>query len=86
MMKWVFIIIAFAFLIEAVILGIAFIGADEVDCNFLWCEFKTTKKMATSECYQNGVPIDCEEIYDTIDAWEDGFGEDRLYGSRNHTQ
>lgn len=62
------IIIFIALVFELIILGIAFIGADEVNCNFLWCEFKSTRSTVesntyvTKNCYQNGIEINCSDI------------------------
>ena len=61
---------------EVIILGIAFFGADEIECNLFWCEFKTTRrtienntivtsksiKIYDSECYQNGIKINCSDM------------------------
>ena len=72
--KYWFIIIAIpliiAMLFECTILGFAYFGADEIECNLLWCEFKTTKTNIsqtieihkTSECYTNGVKVNCSSI------------------------
>ena len=63
---------------EVVILGITFFGADEVACNLLWCEFKTSRRTikdntiitsssivkSNSECYQNGIKINCSNMID----------------------
>jgi len=59
-----FIILIGAILFEVVILGIAYFGADEVDCNFLWCEFKTTRSVTNQECYENGVKVNCSNMVD----------------------
>jgi len=72
----IFIPLLIGALFEVVILGIAFFGADEVDCNLLWCEFKTSRRTIenntiissnsvithNSKCYQNGIKINCSEI------------------------
>jgi len=49
---------------EMIILGIAYFNADEIECNLLWCEFKTSKLTikSNSECYQNGVQINCTSM------------------------
>ena len=74
----IFIPLLIGALFEVVILGIAFFGADEVDCNLLWCEFKTSRRTIenntiissnsiithNSECYQNGIKINCSEMPD----------------------
>ena len=70
--KWFFIIIIVLAVSEVVILGIAFFGADEVDCNLLWCEFKTSRRTienntiisSNSECYKNGIKINCSNMPD----------------------
>ena len=68
----IFIPLLIGVLFEVVILGIAFFGADEIDCNLLWCEFKTSKRTIesnsiithNSECYQNGIKINCSNMPD----------------------
>jgi hypothetical protein len=63
----VFLVIGLLF--ECVILGIAFFGADEVDCNLLWCEFKTTRTSISDSiiiethqtCFLNGYEINCND-------------------------
>ena len=59
---YIFLVICCLF--EVTILGIAYFGADEVECNFLWCEFKTTRQtiQENSQCYQNGIKINCSQI------------------------
>ena len=62
-------IITLVFLFECVILGVAFFGADEVECNLLWCTFKTTRTnikdtiiIETHQtCFLNGYEIDCND-------------------------
>ena len=76
-------------LFEVVILGIAFFGADEVDCNPLWCEFKTSRRTienntiissnsvinSNSECYQNGIKINCSEMPDINSIINNAMGD-----------
>ena len=81
--KWFFIIIIVLGVFELVILGIAFFGADEVDCNLLWCEFKTTRRTienntiisSNSECYQNGIKINCSEMLDINSIINNAMGD-----------
>ena len=81
--KWFFIIIIVLGVFELVILGIAFFGADEIDCNLLWCEFKTTKRTienntiisSNSECYQNGIKINCSEMLDINSIINNAMGD-----------
>lgn len=56
---------------ELAILSIAFFGADEIDCNLLWCEFKTTRTTieSNSKCSVNGVEINCSEFKDEFPDW-----------------
>ena len=42
-MKILFTIIALCCIFECSILGIAYFGADDVECTLLWCTFSTTK-------------------------------------------
>jgi len=72
------IILIIGVVFEVVILGIAFFGADEVDCNFLWCEFKSSRGTSditvTTNCYENGVRINCSNMTDTEFFWNNGNG------------
>jgi len=80
--KWFFIIIIILAVFEAVILGIAFFGADEIDCNLLWCEFKTSRRTIesnsiithNSECYQNGIKINCSNMPDVNSIINNAMG------------
>jgi len=70
------IIIFSAVVFEVVILGIAFFYADEIECNMLWCEFKTTRSSETRHlvttsyttttssrtCLLNGEEINCSDV------------------------
>ena len=73
----IFIPLLIGALFEVVILGIAFFGADEVDCNLLWCEFKTSNSVIThnSECYQNGIKINCSEMPDVNSVINNVLGD-----------
>jgi hypothetical protein len=85
----IFIPLLIGVLFEVVILGIAFFGADEVDCNLLWCEFKTSKRTienntiissnsvisSNSECYQNGIKINCSEMPDVNSIIQKSLGD-----------
>lgn len=51
---------------EITLLLMKFLFADEVECNYLWCEFKYTNEytILTSkgfECYINDVKHECNE-------------------------
>lgn len=79
----IFIPLLISALFEVVILGIAFFGADEVDCNLLWCEFKTSRRTienntvinSNSECYQNGIKINCSDIPDVNSIINNAIGD-----------
>ena len=81
----IFIPLLIGALFEVVILGIAFFGADEVDCNLLWCEFKTSRRTIennsvithNSECYQNGIKINCSEMPDVNSIINNVLGDIR---------
>lgn len=53
-----------AVLFETTIFAIAYFNADEIDCNFLWCSFKTSRgnSVISQECYSNGVQTNCSEM------------------------
>lgn len=50
--------------------AVLYFGADEVKCNFLWCEFKSTISESRQDCFMNGERVDCrnttEEILEMI--------------------
>jgi len=79
----IFIPLLIGVLFELVILGIAFFGADEVDCNLLWCEFKTTRRTIenntiithNSECYKNGIKINCSNMPDVNSIINTAMGD-----------
>lgn len=66
----IFVVIASIF--EVIILGVAFFGADKVECNLLWCTFTTERTESSftrttySECYQNSIKVNCSDM-PTID-------------------
>ena len=64
-----FLIIIGAFILvclvlEATMISIAFIMADEVNCNWLWCDFSTTKQsqIIKQDCFENGIRINCSDF------------------------
>jgi hypothetical protein len=79
----IFIPLLIGALFEVVILGIAFFGADEVDCNLLWCDFKTSRRTiesntivnSNSECYQNGIKINCSDMPDVNSIINNAMGD-----------
>lgn len=71
-------------LFEIGLLIFAYVNADKVECNLLWCTFTsgdtievrdsfrniTQTTTSTSECYINGERINCSEIDDYTKKWE----------------
>lgn len=67
-------------LFEIGLLIFAYVNADKVECNLLWCTFTsgdtievrdsfrniTQTTTSTSECYINGEKVNCSEIDDYI--------------------
>ena len=53
-----------ALIFELTILGIAFFGADKVECNLLWCIFSTerTNIETRQSCSVNGNKINCSDF------------------------
>lgn len=57
-------------LFEIGLLVFAYVNADKVECNLLWCTFTTERTSSTSqhymssssECYVNGVKINCSDF------------------------
>ncbi len=53
---------------EVIILAYAYINADEVECNLLWCTFKTTNTdiIQTITCKLNNQTTNCSDINESI--------------------
>lgn len=62
------VVICLSGLFEAGLLAFAYFNADKVECNLLWCTFTTERTSSqhymtsSSECYVNGVRINCSEF------------------------
>lgn len=62
------IIIFLSGLFEVGLLIYAYLNADKVECNLLWCTFTTeqsssiSQHYSSSECYVNGVEINCSDF------------------------
>jgi len=56
------IILTIGIIFEAGILVFAYVNADKVECNFLWCTFTSGEMYSTSECYINGDEVNCSEF------------------------
>jgi hypothetical protein len=71
-------------LFEIGLLIFAYVNADKVECNLLWCTFTsgdtievrdsfrniTQTTTSTSECYINGEKVNCSEIDNYTKKWE----------------
>lgn len=63
------IILLISILFEGTLLGIAFFGADKVECNLIWCTFTTERTnindtiivQSHKSCFYNGYEIDCND-------------------------
>jgi len=78
--KIFFIVLIIGSIFEVGILIFAYVNADEVECNLLWCTFTTeisshesTENITTTltstssrTCYENGIKINCSIIDDII--------------------
>jgi hypothetical protein len=70
--QWLGIIFIFVLIIgslfEAGLLIYAYINADKVECNLLWCTFTTERTSSqhymtsSSECFVNGIKINCSDF------------------------
>ena len=62
--KAVLIVLVILCIYEIMLLSIAFFGADEIKCNLLWCEFKTTRRtiQENTRCFENGVETNCSKF------------------------
>ena len=48
---------------EATLFGFAYFNADKITCNWLWCEFTSTRSISKQECYSNNVVVNCSEMF-----------------------
>lgn len=74
--KIFFIILLIGSVFELGLLTFAYLNADEVECNLLWCTFTSTDSIKINEnnyytttssykeCFVNGKKIDCSKITD----------------------
>jgi len=59
--KIIIAIILIVSIFELCIIGFAYFAADEVECNLIWCSFKTTRITSYQTCYMNDVLINCTD-------------------------
>jgi hypothetical protein len=59
-----FVLLAIALVFEVGIFIAAYLRADTVSCNWLWCEFTTVRKNETisKTCYENGALVNCSQV------------------------
>ena len=62
--------IAIALIVEASLLLVGFLFADEVECNLLWCTFTKQSHNIKAKCFMNGERINCSEIGGIGDIYE----------------
>jgi hypothetical protein len=71
------IVILLCALFEVGILAFAYFNADKVSCNLLWCTFTTERSSShsysSSECYMNGVKVNCSESVDVDKIMDEAF-------------
>jgi len=75
-----FVILCIGSLFELSLLGYAYFNADEVECNLLWCTFKTSNIEINDTviikthrtCFYNGYEIDCNNSLDLETLVTDG--------------
>lgn len=60
------IVVAILFTVVAFFAVAHFTGAQEITCNWLWCEFKNTITEINQTCYLNNQLVNCSEITQTI--------------------
>lgn len=60
----IFIIIIVATIFEIILLAIAFLSADEIECNLIWCSFKTERRtiQQSMNCYINDIQVNCSDF------------------------
>jgi len=56
-------LIVIGVLLESYILYKSYMDADKVNCNFIWCEFTTTRQaqIINRYCSENGKEINCSD-------------------------
>lgn len=61
-------LIFLALIFELIVMAYAYVNADEVKCNLLWCTFKTTNTeiIQTIECKLSNQTINCSDINNSI--------------------
>lgn len=69
--KVMIVILIIAAIIETSILVLAYVKADKVECNFIFCKFTTTRSTSTQDCFINGIQTNCSTMKDIQDAWWD---------------
>lgn len=62
------IVIVVCAVFEVTLLAISFFYADEIECNWLWCTFKTSRSemVISQECYMNGEQINCSSVLEKV--------------------
>lgn len=72
-MKVMLVIFVIVAVFEVTLLAVAYFNADEIECNWLWCSFKTTRgsSIITEDCFQNGIRINCSGMHEleNITGW-----------------
>ena len=78
-MKIILAIIGIIILIQIGIFGFLYFTSDEVNCNFIFCEFTKIKENSINQtCYQNGELIDCGRIINFEDVFPELFEKQEL--------
>lgn len=69
--KVMIIILIIAAIIEVSVLILAYVKADKVECNFIFCKFSTTKgaSIITQDCFTNGIRTNCSTMKEIQEAW-----------------
>ena len=67
-----FLLVIIVSLFELGFLVYAYFNADKVTCNGIWCEFTqertTIESRVSSECYKNGIQVNCSNNINNIDV------------------
>ena len=68
--KVMIVILIIAAIIEVSVLVLAYVKADKIECNFIFCKFSKTRgtSVVTQDCFTNGVRTNCK-MTDIQEAW-----------------
>lgn len=57
--------------LELVAFGYAVYSSDEFECNYIWCSFSKSKSIINQECYENGIKVNCSNMFNITEVWHE---------------